>query len=87
MEEIKQAIKDLELQLNYICYDPVMIKKLSPLWDKLETLQEVVNKNNLLSDVSNRRELLIKFCDALFTQSGTQITDVQIDFLIKKFNL
>ena len=37
--------------------------------------------------VSNRRELLIKFCDALFEQNGTQITNVQIDFLMKKFNL
>ena len=40
-----------------------------------------------LHDISNRRELLIKFCDALFEQNGTQITNVQIDFLMKNFNL
>ena len=44
MEEIKQKVQDLELALNYVCYDAELIPKLSKVWEKLELLQEVVNK-------------------------------------------
>ena len=58
---------------------------------KVEWLKNFINEHVTeqlrLNDVSNRRELLIKFCDALFEQNGTQITNVQIDFLMRKFNL
>ena len=50
-------------------------------------IDEHVAEQLRLHDVSNRRELLIKFCDALFEQNGIQITNVQIDFLMRKFNL
>ena len=45
MKEIKQKVQDLELALNYVCYDADLIPKLSKVWEKLELLQDVVNKN------------------------------------------
>ena len=65
------------------------------LWNKadFETKEKIVNEQGKLAIelvtplVSNQRELLIKFCNALFEQEGIQITNIQIDFLIKKFNL
>lgn len=53
MEEIKQKVQDLELALNYVCYDAALIPKLSKVWEKLELLQEVVNKKCNISHVSN----------------------------------
>ena len=44
MEEIKQKVQDLELALNYVCYDAALIPKLSKVWERLEILQEAVNK-------------------------------------------
>ena len=44
MDEIKQKVQDLELALNYVCYDSDLIPKLQTVWQKLELLQEVVNK-------------------------------------------
>lgn len=44
MEEIKQKVQDLELALNYVCYDASLIPKLTKVWEKLELLQEAVNK-------------------------------------------
>jgi ribosomal protein L32 len=45
MNEIKQKLADLELALNYACYDAALIPKLSKVWDKLELLKAEVNKN------------------------------------------
>jgi len=47
MDEIKQKVQDLELALNYVCYDADLIPKLQTVWQKLELLQEVVNKCNI----------------------------------------
>jgi len=44
MDEIKQKVQDLELALNDVCYDADLIPKLQTVWQKLELLQEVVNK-------------------------------------------
>lgn len=63
MNEIKEKIKDLELALNYVCYDADLIPKLQTVWQKLELLQEVVNKNDLLPDVSQRSEPFINFAE------------------------
>ena len=53
MKEIKQKVQDLELALNYVCYDADLIPKLSKVWEKLELLQEVVNKKCNIPHVSN----------------------------------
>ena len=53
----------------------------------LKLCKEIQAEQLALCNVINRRELFIKFCDALFEQKGTQITNVQVDFLMKKFNL
>ena len=42
MENIKELVKDLELQLNYACYDEDLIPKLSSVWDKLFLLKEAL---------------------------------------------
>ena len=54
MEEIKQKVQDLELALNYVCYDADLIPKLSKVWEKLELLQEVVNKKCNIQHVMPR---------------------------------
>jgi len=41
-EDIKQRLKDLELELNAVCYDAELIPKLRPVWDKLVLLNEYV---------------------------------------------
>lgn len=46
-EEIKELCKDLSLQLNYVCYDPIMIDKLVTVWQALETLENKVNSINI----------------------------------------
>jgi len=43
-KEIKQKLKDLELALNYVCYDANLIPKLQIVWDKLKLLQECIDK-------------------------------------------
>lgn len=58
MEEIKQKVQDLELALNYVCYDADLIPKLSKVWEKLELLQEVVNKKCNIPHVVGRSEPL-----------------------------
>jgi hypothetical protein len=55
MNEIKQKLADLELALNYVCYDAALIPKLSKVWDKLELLKAEVNKNCNAPDVSKRK--------------------------------
>ena len=54
MEEIKQKVQDLELALNYVCYDASLIPKLTKVWEKLELLQEAVNKKCTIHDVIER---------------------------------
>ena len=54
MNEIKEKIKDLELALNYVCYDADLITKLQTVWQKQVLLQEVVNKNDFIADVMPR---------------------------------
>lgn len=46
-----------------------------------ELIEELPTKEVL------KKELLVNFCDSLFKQEGTQITDTQIDFLISKYKL
>lgn len=46
-EELKELCKDLSLQLNYVCYDPIMIEKLVSVWQALETLEDKVNSINI----------------------------------------
>lgn len=64
MDEIKQKVQDLELALNYVCYDADLIPKLQTVWQKLELLQEVVNKCNIplvsgsLQDIQEIIEIL-----------------------------
>ena len=53
MNKIEQKVRDLELALNYVCYDASLIPKLSKVWDKLELLKEEVNKNCNAPEVSN----------------------------------
>lgn len=53
MEEIKQKVQDIELALNHVCYDAALIPKLSKLREKLEILQEAVNKKCNIPHVSN----------------------------------
>ncbi len=51
IKEIKQKVKDLELALNYVCYDATLIPKLNTVCKKLEILQDEINKNVVLPDV------------------------------------
>ena len=47
---IQEKLKELELQLNYICYDKELITRLSKVWDAYYDLKSEVKKLNI-SDV------------------------------------
>ena len=82
MEEIKQKVQDLELALNYVCYDADLIPKLSKVWEKLELLQEVVNKKCNIPHVmpavcvgcitAEYRNELIEPCHSCYNGSNKQ---------------
>lgn len=41
---IQEKLKELELQLNYVCYDKELITKLSKVWDAYYDLKSEVKK-------------------------------------------
>ena len=43
---MKNAILEMKLQLNYICYDKEMIPKLSKVWDAFFKLEEAFNSSH-----------------------------------------
>ena len=61
---IQEKLKELELQLNYVCYDKELITRLSKVWDAYYGLKGEVKKLNMPA-VSNRREQLIAFAQWL----------------------
>lgn len=42
---MKNAIEELKLQLNLVCYDKEMISKLSKVWDAFFKLEERFNSS------------------------------------------
>ena len=75
MEEIKQKVQDLELALNYVCYDADLIPKLSKVWEKLELLQEAVNKTcNIPHDSKNE----VAGCDHCRDEQGFTIGNMYV---------
>lgn len=44
---IQEKLKELELQLNYVCYDKELITRLSKVWDAYYDLKSEVKKLNL----------------------------------------
>ena len=57
---IQEKLKELELQLNYVCYDKELITRLSKVWDAYYDLKSEVKKLNI-PDVMQRSELLLAF--------------------------
>jgi len=47
MNMIQEKLKELELQLNYICYDKELITRLSKVWDAYYDLKSEVKKLNI----------------------------------------
>ena len=43
---MEEAILEMKLQLNYICYDTEMIPKLSKVWDAFFKLEEAFNSSH-----------------------------------------
>ena len=43
---MKNAINEMKLQLNYVCYDKEMIPKLSKVWDAFFKLEEAFNSSH-----------------------------------------
>ena len=44
---IQEKLKELELQLNYVCYDKELITRLSKVWDAYYDLKGEVKKLNI----------------------------------------
>ena len=44
---IQEKLKELELQLNYVCYDKELITRLSKVWDAYYGLKGEVKKLNI----------------------------------------
>ena len=44
---IQEKLKELELQLNYVCYDKKLITRLSKVWDAYYDLKNEVKKIKL----------------------------------------
>ena len=44
---IEEKLKELELQLNYVCYDKELITRLSKVWDAYYDLKGEVKKLNI----------------------------------------
>ena len=42
---MEEKLKELELQLNYVCYDPEMITKLSKVWDAYFALESEIKNS------------------------------------------
>ena len=84
MDEIKQKVQDLELALNYVCYDADLIPKLQTVWQKLELLQEVVNKCNIplvsgsLQDIQEIIEFL-QWTFRMLLMNRTKIDNIKFD--------
>lgn len=43
---MKNAIEEMKLQLNYVCYDKEMIPKLSKVWEAFFKIEETFNGNS-----------------------------------------
>jgi hypothetical protein len=43
---MENAIKELQLQLNYVCYDEGMILKLDKVWEAFSRLEEAFNSSH-----------------------------------------
>jgi hypothetical protein len=54
---MKNAINEMKLQLNYVCYDKEMISKLSKVWDAFFKLEEAFN-----SPHNNARDETVRCC-------------------------
>lgn len=59
---IQEKLKELELQLNYVCYDTELITRLSRVWDAYYDLKSEVEKLNL-PDVSKCNENELTKCE------------------------
>jgi len=44
ISEIKEKLKDLTLELNSVCYNSNLIPQLQTVWDKLNLLEESIEK-------------------------------------------
>ena len=50
---IKEKLKELELQLNYVCYDKELITRLSKVWSAYYELKSEVDKLSQPEDVKS----------------------------------
>ena len=61
---IQEKLKELELQLNYVCYDKELITRLSKVWESYYDLKSEVKKLNI-PDVIGQSEQLKTFLSKL----------------------
>ena len=50
---IQEKLKELELQLNYVCYDKELITRLSKVWDAYYDLKGEVKKLNIAAVIKS----------------------------------
>jgi len=59
---IQEKLKELELQLNYVCYDKELITRLSKVWDAYYDLKSEVKKLNIPAVVGRSEQLVCGGC-------------------------
>jgi hypothetical protein len=60
---MENAINEMKLQLNYVCYDKKLIPKLSGVWDAFFKLDEALKLSNNLK----RTQFICPICTAITT--------------------
>ena len=81
---IQEKLKELELQLNYVCYDKELITRLSKVWNAYYDLKSEVKKLNIPAVVW-RSEQLKAFADyaqkRMFEDGDKDLSEFVDEFL------
>jgi hypothetical protein len=71
ISEIKEKLKDLTLELNSVCYNSNLIPQLQTVWDKLNLLEESIEKFDSWKDAKEELPIInkeSKFSDRVFAK-------------------
>jgi hypothetical protein len=52
---IQDKLKELELQLNYVCYDEELITRLSKVWDAYYALKAAIGTDMVCNHKANEK--------------------------------
>ena len=73
---VQGKLKELELQLNYVCYDKELITRLSKVWDAYYDLKSEVKKLNIPAVI---KSVCVSVISCPYKKDGLCTTDEQCD--------